>query len=823
MQRMNNVEEQNTASTRIDIEMNWMLRQIRWLPLLFLLLFVAATRPAAAQTETAEGITLRAEAGFDGIARENNWVPVTINVANNGPSLEGELRVLVRGSGTSELVYSTPLSLPNQSNKQVTLYVFLPAFLSRDLAVQLVDAEDRPVVTTTTAPLLQLNQNGLLYGIVSDDPSDLDFLENVTGSHGRAAVAYLGVEDIPETGAALNPVDVLVFTNVDSGRLNDRQLAALEAWTTTGGLLVVTGGLSGPQTTAAFIDWLPVTVEGSRPVDDLPELRQAAGVEFRDPGPYVLTEAGLTEGEATLLHETMPLLARRSWGNGSVTFLALDPHVAPLLDWAGNEDFWATVVTADLPPPVWVNGPQQNYSAANAVTRLPSLGLPSVFLLICFLGIYVLIIGPVNYLVLRRLNRRELAWLTIPALVLFFCGLSYVTGVVFAGNNITINQVSLVYGEAGSDQGKVTSLLALYSPQRDRFDMTLPGDVLARPFDRNEGNMAGFGNLSAVSQAGEVTLQGIQVDVSGIETFVADSYQPLPALTGRVALRLDGSTNEVDITLQNNSNLTLEDAGLLMGTTYIRLADLEPGALIERTETLSAAQLGSSSGSFSPTTGFSLEKHYPAILGTSSYYDDPAVYTRWQLLDSLNNFDAGRTVAVPAGTVTLLAWSSTPQIEIELAGENPEQLATTAYFIKLPVTQTVENAGVFELPVELLSWQILAENGTFGADIVDFYMPPGWIEYEFAPWPEFGNMAVETLEVVLTEQVSSGNAVPGIRLWDWEQADWVIQPISWGTNRIVDFERFIAAENRVRLRLDNNTGSGLDIAEIYPQLSGRMP
>jgi hypothetical protein len=817
--------EQTTTAPRISYRMNSFLRRNRWWFFLLLLLsMVAATQSVAAQTENTDGITLEAEAGFDGIARQNDWLPVTVNVANSGPSVAGEIRVLLQGSGAGELIYSTPLALPNQSNKQVTLPVFFPAFLGRDLVVQLVDETGRPVIETSVAPQLQLNQDDRLYGVVSDAPADLDFLENVTGPRSRAAVAYLAVDDIPETGAALDPLDVLVFTNVDSGRLNDRQLAAIRDWVATGGQLIVTGGLTGPQTSAALGPLLPVTTGGSRPVDDLPELRQAAGVEFRDPGPYVLTEASLTQGEALLLHEFTPVLARRPLGKGSVTYLALDPNVAPLLDWAGNETFWATVAPPDQPRPVWASGPQQNYSAANAVSELPSLGLPPVYLLICFLGLYVVIIGPANYLVLKRLNRRELAWLTIPVLVLFFSAVAYATGVVFAGNNVTINEVAVVYGEAGSEQGKVNSLLALYSPQRGRYDLALPGDTLVRPFDRNEGNLAGFGNLEAVSRSDAVNLQGVQVDVSGIEMFIADSYQPLPAVTGRVDLRLEGTTNELDISLQNNGDFTLEDAGLLIGSTYIRLGDLEPGDLLERSEALSAAQFSGSGSTFVPGSGFSLERHYPAILGTSTYYDDPEVYTRWQLLDSLNDYNAGRTAVLPAGTVTLLAWSDAPQLAVELAGEEPEKLATTAYFLELPVSETIGSAGQFVLPVELLSWQILGENGIYGADIVNFHLPPGWIEYEYTPWPEFSGMAVENLAIVLNEQFNAGNPAPGIRLWDWEQQDWVIQPgLTWGTNRIADYERYVAAGNQVRLRLDNNTGRGLDIAEVYPQLTGRMP
>ena len=56
----------------------------------------------------------------------------------------------------------------------------------------------------------------------------------------------------------------------------------------------------------------------------------------------------------------------------------------------------------------------------SAVSQLASLALPPIGGLIAILGGYILLIGPLNYLILKRLDRRELAWLTMPALIVVF-------------------------------------------------------------------------------------------------------------------------------------------------------------------------------------------------------------------------------------------------------------------------------------------------------------------------------------------------------------------------------------------------------------------
>ena len=55
-----------------------------------------------------------------------------------------------------------------------------------------------------------------------------------------------------------------------------------------------------------------------------------------------------------------------------------------------------------------------------AVSNLPSLALPPIGGLLVLLFGYIVLVGPVNYLVLRRLDRREWAWFTVPALIVVF-------------------------------------------------------------------------------------------------------------------------------------------------------------------------------------------------------------------------------------------------------------------------------------------------------------------------------------------------------------------------------------------------------------------
>src|SRR5690606_33574401 len=141
------------------------------------------------------------------------------------------------------------------------------------------------------------------------------------------------------------------------------------------------------------------------------------------------------------------------------------------------------------------------------------------------------------------------------------------------------------------------------------------------------------------------TLRRVRVDVSGVETFVAESYAPLPAFTGEAALELESSGGRLEVRLQNNDTMTLENAGLLFGSVFAKVGDLAPGESRTVTQTLTtrqaAAVAGLSSTGAAPTFvgAAPLNAFYADLLGTTTFYDDPDVFPRFQLLESLNSYD----------------------------------------------------------------------------------------------------------------------------------------------------------------------------------------
>ncbi len=784
------------------------------------IVLILLTVPHSIHAQEDNGVTLDATIGFDGFFKTEFWVPVRIAVANSGPEINGELRVTI-GNSTfgEETVYSSPISLPTQSNKQLSIYVNLERVVNP--TVGLYNEKGELVKKASLNSVSQVAADGLLYGVVSSSPGEFSFLENVAAKRPSTAVSFLSMDELPETAVSWGALDILIFNDVDTGELTAAQQEALRAWIDIGGQLVITGGGNWQKTATALADLLPVNISSSESVDDLPTFSQTIGEPFRDAGPYLVTSSSLANGELLYHENGLPLLAVQSVGAGSVYFLALDPALAPLLDWDGSELLWTAVAQRVPTQPLWAMPVQNDYAARASVTSLPSLALPSAGQFVFFLFVYIIIIGPVNYMVLKRRKQLEKAWLTIPAIIILFSGMAYLTGFQLRGNDVLINQMSIAYSRAEGDQAKVQSFIGLYSPKRANYDLVVPNGSLIRPFTVEFGP-GGNSNFDSISYSNDVTVKNVRVDISDVETFYVNSTQPAIAVTGQAMLEAKDGALILSATIQNNGDQDLETATLLLGDTIITVGDLDAGDI----KTISQ-RVGTISTSGDPTFnvgtgGIFLNGYTTQILGSSNYYNDDKLYPRYQLLEAFSNYNATVSTVRPTNVVTLIAWADTIQVDAELDKSSFDVAGTTLYFIELPLTQQLVSGEELSIPLSLLTWNVLAQNNLYEPSVQNLSLNGGWVEFEYEPWADFAGVQMAQLAIVLETEDEFG-AVPEVRLWDWQQAVWVVvEDVSWGETAVSDYTPYIGPNNAVRIRLQDNSQFGVYIQTVYPKLTGNL-
>ena len=176
----------------------------------------------------------------------------------------------------------------------------------------------------------------------------------------------------------------------------------------------------------------------------------------------------LGAGRALATSGDRAVAAELTYGTGRVTLLGFDPTTNWLAESKSIEALWR----AALPPAhERRRAPVDDSQLVQAVYQLPSLALPPTSGLLVLIGAYIVIIGPLNYLILRRLDRRELAWVTMPLLVLAFTAASFGYGFLLRGTDVVVNEVAIVRGAPDATEATAQVYFGMFSPTRATYQV----------------------------------------------------------------------------------------------------------------------------------------------------------------------------------------------------------------------------------------------------------------------------------------------------------------------------------------------------------------
>jgi hypothetical protein len=492
-------------------------------PFLLALLIALALQAFSwpAQTGQPQGLfTMTVEAGFDGNCKEGRWVPLRVIIENSGPSIAAQVETSLEPTTGNRITYAYPVDLPSQSRKEIFLYVYPEGYLSK-LEVSLV--ADKDLLFSVTTNLSCLGQNDLLFGVIAGSSSAYNVLADLDPSNGSASVAQIEAASLPDRSQALQALDVLVIADVDTGILSTAQRQALAGWVANGGQLVVAGGPGWQKTAAGLANLLPLKPTGTQNLSNLAALQPFSQELLDDADQVIVAATGLLEARAEVLVEQdgLPLVAHWLIGSGQVFYLAVDPSLEPLKNWDGVADFYRALLSAAPDQPAWANGFVNWSTAEQAATNLPGLALPSLAIICCFLGLYVVALGPLNYLVLRLFKRGELAWISIPVLVVFFSGLAFLVGGLSRGNQPIIHRLAIVQVWPDIPQATVHGLVGIYSPRRGTYQGEINGQFLASPIPSSFA-MTERGATFLESEQ-QVQLPDFRIDVGGVRPLVLEA------------------------------------------------------------------------------------------------------------------------------------------------------------------------------------------------------------------------------------------------------------------------------------------------------------
>ena len=780
--------------------------------------------PGAVADSPPPGLTMEAEAAFDGFFKYGEWLPVWVRLENRGPDLQAEIRVRLTG-GFGATTFAAPAPLPTGSRKRIPVYV-LPNNFSHELEVQLVQGNE--VLASQKVPVKPRPNDSYFVGLVAPERGALSLIlgASLPGRERSKEFVDLSPADLPERVEGLRSFDCLVLNDVDTTSLTPEQGTTLEAWVRQGGRLVIGGGAGGAHTVAGLREsLLPFVPRGLLEVDTLPGLAAFAGGEaVRVPGPFVVVTGEVGDGRTLAAQSDLPLVRERAVGNGYIDLIVLDLAVSPFDAWTGTTTFWEKLLSPGAAYPDWLPSDMsfrqwKSAQMAGALSNLPSLDLPSIRGLGILLVLYVVLVGPVNYFVLRWRKRLHWAWITIPLMTLAFSGGAFGLGYALRGTDLILNKIAVIEllpdGTAG-----VSSYLGLFSPAQQSYEIEVKGGGLLAPLNPGYGPWgsggAGVTGEMVFLQGEPGRVRGLAVNQWSMQTFMMEGvWAGFGQVVGDLQIGGDGLVG----TVRNETDYTLTGVVIILGNRFVHLGDLSPGEKVP--VTINMPDLASQR--FGPSMGWrlfqdQLNQSGPGGLPREAQLKQTVVDINFQ--GSWGLVVRGGLGPIPgvlslAGEgrarlgVELLGWLDEAPPDVQVAGRKPAQQTTALLYTTL--SYGLPDEGDFSLPPGLILGTLVeapVAGGPCGPDATSVHIGRGQAVFEFQVPGEVRDVQVDALKLVIGTDEGWAQP-PDTAIYDWDAETWAElgSPVI-GVNVFSDAAGLVRDDGLVRVRLSSEGSSG---------------
>jgi hypothetical protein len=727
-------------------------------------------------------LTLTLQVGYHNNVKLGQWMPVSVDVTNSGPDFEGMLEVQASntaggGPPIGIAVYQAPVTLASGATKHFRTYV------SQDFpgSVQATLVQNGHAVASQSSSAAS-TFSGLMAGILSDQPSTLDGLSSLHPAGSAPLVVHLAAADLSDSAPVLRAFDMIAIDDFATDTLTAGQKTVLSDYVMQGGALLLGSGGAWHKTLGGLPAGLvPMQVTGSTVLPAVTALGGARNVEIATGTLTAGASAWVAEGDR-------PLLIEAPEGKGVVTMATFDWAQDSVAGWAGLVPILRQVLVratyGNLSNPTSTGPAIAKFGAGTSISlatkggalaqglgNLPALDLPAWWLIGTLVFAYVLLVGPVNYFVLRATGRRALAWITVPAIALVASAGAYGISLATKGTSVLANEVSVIHVEPGGDRAYQEEYTGIMTPTRGDYQVAVSnGRTLISPIYYYTGNM-GDPNSAAVrinTVSSDVTLPGMTAfTLRGFanEGILANA----PHLSGQAQM----SGGQLTGSVTNSSTIRFTDGVVISGNSYQKLNALAPG------QTLSFSLQPTNVGYTGPPIGMNI---YP-----SNYQFNGAPPN--------NSTDVERQMEIRSGVLSTLIpnafggmvvstrpivvlWTQQPFQEVTVNGAHPRTFVESAVVLTLPIQRVASGA----LPAGVVQGRLVdidadtSQGGPPGMVVAQ----KGSLTYSFAPALGPGTRLTAASITNVNPFGSKGYIGPTgtasvvkAQAWDWTQGAWV--------------------------------------------------
>lgn len=766
------------------------------------------------QAQAAAPLEVKATAGISGKAKYQSVVPLQVTVKNNGADFSGDMAINSSNSYEAASALVVPIDIAAGEEKTFTFYLDGLAdngYSDADLfAFYEGNIEKGKKIAYKGTKRLQsnfLDPTSTFVYTLTDKSDRLSALLRLSSFVPQNNVEIFNINQLkdytfPEDEQGLAMANVIVVDEVAIADLAQKQQEALLKWVQDGGTLLLGASDQVDATAGVFKDYLPMSLSQEMTSISAETLTKLSGGGIFTQPISIHTATNHKESLPVITENNVVLASKKKIGSGEIIQTAFSLGDQPLASMDGYAALLAKIIDIQSISQQGMMSQGQSpldqisYELRNINELFPSFEVSVSYMLIVII-LYIIIIGPVLYFVLKKIDKREHAWWIIPV---FSIVLSIGLFIVGAKDRVVQPQVqqSAFYkvNEDSSLNGYyVESILTNRSGD---FIVNTDKNTTAVAM-RNYNNFTGtVGDLHESSY--------IKENANGSTLTLRDlNYWSVQSFGGKTSAQNIGKM-DVDITLKNekltgtiknNFPFELKDVTLISGVKEVKLGDIKANGTLQVDKEMKTTVLQK------PSVFNSYNYSYPSQKDEV----DPMRVERM------------KTLALPLvendRQPILTAWTDQAIVGAEL--ETSANMSPITMLVQ-PFKGKVELSGPFTMKRNNFTYSLnsLSASGYFDKideELNNWYLSDGLYELTMAMPDQFMD-AVESLN----ELTISNKDVKRMQLSIWNNTTNMYEPLV-DTKQVFtnNIKNYINQDSEVRLEIKygpDPTGEQTKLPEI---------
>ncbi|MCH8217123.1 MAG: hypothetical protein IH892_10155 [Planctomycetes bacterium] len=482
--------------------------------------------------------------------------------------------------------------------------------------------------------LKPINRNDLLIGLVGKRAFGLFRLPKETlcigpkvynEERGTVYLEHKLPRVVPWDWTGFVSLDCLILYDVDLSQFRPEQLSAISQWVSNGGRLLLVLGGRPVDAGNALGTFLPFTLQSPQEVTLSPIQLGNLGLKTHPPAsvtcqfprarPHAFAEQeGMVTDEDALYTIAMA-------GFGRVGVLAFDPDTLPSDHKGSTAPFWTKLISQLMEAPKSLQSsndrdPQRTIELASTdvdeaqdnpsrrygqfelagsqemtnrvLTHLHSIDEMrplSIWWIILLLSLLAILLGPVDYMVLKRLGKLPWTWVTCAFWIALFTGGAYYGVQYLRAGDLQYRSVSVIDGIAENPLAWQTTYSGIFAPRSDRYALAgLEGNQwwsAAFPTQQRlyRRQTRGTREVDCVQQDGGNLPYAVPINIWTMQCLLTESVVSDLPFSARVSV----TGRDLEVTVDNRSDHAIRNLFVLFGSSRSRVLG---GVPAEQAETL---------------------------------------------------------------------------------------------------------------------------------------------------------------------------------------------------------------------------------------------